>query len=50
LIFDFYDLNKTDGFYPAFEETFEMSVEEFYQTVDEFLALPHAKQIQQLAG
>lgn len=50
LLFDFYDLNKTDGFYPAFEETFKMSVEEFYQTVDEFLALPRDEQIQQLAG
>jgi hypothetical protein len=50
LIFDFYDLNKTDGFYPAFEETFGMAIDDFYQELDEFLALPRSEQIEQLAG
>ena len=50
LIFDFYDLNKTEGFYPAFEETFGMSVDDFYQELDVFLALPRSEQIDILAG
>jgi hypothetical protein len=49
LLFDFYDLNKTDGFYPAFEETFGMSVDEFYAELDLFLAQPFEEQMEALA-
>jgi len=50
LIFDFYDLNKADGFYPAFEETFGMKIDDFYQELDKFLALPRTEQVERLAG
>ena len=49
LLFDFYDLNKTDGFYPAFEETFGMSVDEFYAELELFLAQPFEEQMEALA-
>jgi hypothetical protein len=49
LLFDFWDLNKTDGFYPAFEETFGMSVDEFYAELDLFLAQPFDEQMEALA-
>jgi len=49
LLFDFYDLNKTDGFYPAFEETFGMTMDEFYAELDLFLAQPLDQQMEALA-
>jgi hypothetical protein len=49
LIFDFYQLSKTENFYSAFEKTFGLTIDEFYAELDEFLVLPQEEQFEILA-
>ena len=49
LIFDFYQLSKTENFYSAFEKTFGLRIDEFYAELDEFLVLPQEEQFEILA-
>jgi hypothetical protein len=46
LIFDFYQLSKTENFYSAFEKTFGLTIDEFYAELDEFLVLSQEEQFE----
>ena len=49
LIFDFYEVSKTENFYSAFEKTFGMTIDKFYAELDGFLTLPQGEQFEILA-
>ena len=49
IFFDFYEANKTDGFYKAFADVFGRDIDAFYEEFDVFLQLPPEKQLEALS-